>query len=109
LLERLIGNLVENAIRHNVRGGAVEVATGTAGRRAYVLVRNDGAVVAIDVVPRLFEPFRRLDGDRTGADRGAGLGLSIVRSVAARHAGEVDARPRPGGGLEVMVTLPAPR
>jgi signal transduction histidine kinase len=109
LMERMVANLVENAIRHNVAGGALEVATGVAGRRAFVQVRNDGSPVPADAVPRLFEPFRRLDGDRTGSDRGAGLGLSIVRSVAARHAGDVDARPRTGGGLEIVVTLPRAR
>jgi signal transduction histidine kinase len=107
LLERMVGNLVENAIRHNVAGGAIEVATGVARRQAFVHVRNDGAWIPADVLPRLFEPFRRLDADRTGSTRGAGLGLSIVESVAARHAGAVDARPRAGGGMEVMVTVPA--
>jgi signal transduction histidine kinase len=109
LLERMVANLVENAIRHNIAGGEVDVATGMAGRRAFVQVRNDGLPIRLDAVPRLFEPFRRLDGDRTGSERGAGLGLSIVRSVAGRHGGEVDARPGIRGGLDVMVVLPGAR
>jgi signal transduction histidine kinase len=107
LLDRMVANLVENAVRHNQPGGALEVATGVAGRRAFVQVRNDGVSIPLDAVSRLFEPFRRLDGDRTGSERGAGLGLSIVRSVATSHAGDVEARPRTTGGLEVVVTLPA--
>jgi signal transduction histidine kinase len=96
LLERLVANLVENAVRHNLAGGWLEVDTG-------------GAPIPPEQVPGLFEPFRRLGGDRTGSDRGAGLGLSIVRSVAAAHGGTASARALPGGGLEVTVEVPAAR
>ena len=70
-------------------------------------VANSGAVIDAADVDGLFEPFRRLGADRV-AGRGAGLGLSIVRSVVAAHGGRVTARPRPGGGLVVEVFLPAP-
>jgi signal transduction histidine kinase len=70
-------------------------------------VANGGRPIPPDQVAGLFEPFRRLGGDRTGSDRGAGLGLSIVRSVAAAHGGTASARAIPGGGLEVTVEVPA--
>ena len=109
LLERLVANLVENAIRHNLAGGWLEVDTGMAGGRAVARVANGGPPIPPEQVPGLFEPFRRLGGDRTGSDRGAGLGLSIVRSVAAAHGGTASARALPGGGLEVTVEVPAAR
>jgi len=108
LLERLVGNLVQNAVRHNVPGGWMEVETGPDGR---VRVASTGPMVPPDQVAGLFEPFRRLTsdrvvGDRVDSGRGTGLGLSIVRSVAHAHGGDVTAVPRTGGGLEITVTLP---
>ncbi len=107
LLERLVANLVENAVRHNQPGGRVEVDTGRAGPLAVVRVANSGPPIPPAQVGTLFEPFRRLEPDRTGSDRGAGLGLSIVRSVATAHGGHATATPLPEGGLEVRVELPA--
>ena len=106
LVERLVTNLVDNAVRHNVPDGWVQVATGTRGGMAFIEVANGGAVIPEDVVPSLFEPFRRLS-ERAGTPGGTGLGLSIVRSVAVAHHGQVTARHRPAGGLEVSVLLPA--
>jgi signal transduction histidine kinase len=106
LLERLAGNLVENAVRYNVRGGRLSVRTGTDGRRVYLSVANTGPEVPPAEVPGLFEPFRRGGRERTGT-RGAGLGLSIVGAVADAHGGTVRATPLAGGGLEVTVELPA--
>jgi signal transduction histidine kinase len=107
LLERLVANLVENAVRHNRPGGWVEVDTGRAGTLAVVRVANGGLSIPPDLVGTLFEPFRRLNPDRTGSARGAGLGLSIVRSVATVHGGTASAQALPEGGLEVRVELPA--
>ena len=107
LLERLVANLVENAVAHNVAGGWVSVATTSENGRARLRVANSGPVVPADQVDSLFEPFRRLSGDRTASGRGAGLGLSIVRSVTAAHGGQVRAAARPEGGLEVTVDLPS--
>jgi signal transduction histidine kinase len=105
LLERLLANLVGNAITYNQPGGWVEVeVTGQPG--AALTVSNTGQCVPAEQVPALFEPFRRLGADRTGHGGGAGLGLSIVRSVTAAHGGTVRARPRPGGGLIVAIDLP---
>ncbi len=105
LLERMVGNLVENAVRHNVDGGWVRVDVGTVQGRARVQVMNSGAQLTADDVPALFEPFRRSGGART-ARRGAGLGLAIVRAVATAHGGSVAAASRPEGGLTVTVDLP---
>jgi signal transduction histidine kinase len=107
LLERLVGNLVENAVRHNQPGGWLEVDTGRTGELAVVRVANGGPRIAPDQVAALFEPFRRLNGDRTGSSRGAGLGLSIVGSVATAHGGQTTALALDDGGLEVTVELPA--
>jgi signal transduction histidine kinase len=106
LLERLVGNLVENAVRHNVDGGWVTVRTGTESG-AFLSVLNTGPAVPAGEVDELFQPFRRGGTARTGS-RGAGLGLSIVRAVAAAHGGAVSAAARSEGGLEVTVRLPAP-
>lgn len=106
LLGRLAGNLVENAVRHNADDGWVRVDTGTVGDRARLQVSNSGMPLDPGEVPALFEPFRRSGAART-ARRGAGLGLSIVRAVAAAHGGTVGAEARPGGGLVVTVDLPS--
>jgi signal transduction histidine kinase len=105
LLERVVGNLVENAVRHNVDGGWVEVCTGLAEAQAMLRVASSGDVIAPEAVTALFEPFRRGGVARTARD-GAGLGLSIVRAVVAAHRGTVTAEPVPGGGLAVTVRLP---
>lgn len=106
LAERVVSNLVENAVRHNIDGGWVEVATRSDDRWAVLTVANTGREIRPDELSRLFEPFRRLEGDRTRSERGAGLGLSIVRAVVDAHGGRVRAVPRAGGGLEVEVRLP---
>jgi signal transduction histidine kinase len=107
LLERLALNLVQNGIRHNHRGGWVRISTSVGPRPGWIelAVTNTGPEIPPYDVGELFEPFRR-HGNRAGADRGVGLGLSIVRSVAHTHGGDVTATPRPGGGLEVRVRLP---
>jgi signal transduction histidine kinase len=106
LLERMVANLVENAVRHNQPDGWLEVATGTDGGRAWVQVANGGPMIPPDQVEGLFEPFRRLHDRVASPTRGAGLGLSIVRSVAGAHGGHAHARALPDGGLEVTVRLP---
>ncbi|MFC8368023.1 MULTISPECIES: sensor histidine kinase [unclassified Streptomyces] len=111
LLERLVHNLVENAVRHNTGpGGRVRVVTRDRGADGIELeVANTGPVVAPYEVPFLFEPFRRLGADRLVTGKGAGLGLSIVRAITLAHGGKVTAVPREGGGLTVTVTLPRER
>lgn len=107
LLERIALNLVQNAVRYNVpEGGWVEVTTEVQHGQAVLVVSNTGPVVPAYEIDNLFEPFRRLRTERTGSDKGVGLGLSIVRSVARAHGGHISATPREGGGLEMRVTLP---
>ena len=106
LLEHLVGNLVDNAIKHNDDDGEVWVRTGLLDGFAACQVENTGPTVPAYEVERLFEPFRRLNTDRIESAKGAGLGLSIVRSVVHAHRGSVFATPRPGGGLIVTVRLP---
>jgi signal transduction histidine kinase len=104
LLERLISNLVTNAITYNQPGGWVEVVVAS---EPALTVRNTGQSVAAEAVSSLFEPFRRLTADRTSHNSGVGLGLSIVRSVTTAHGGTIQARPRAEGGLIVEIELPA--
>ena len=106
LLERLAGNLIENAVRYNHLHGRIWVRTETDGEQARLVVGNTGFEVEQADVPGLFEPFRRGGRERTGA-RGSGLGLSIVRAVCDAHGGSVGAVALAEGGLEVTVTLPA--
>jgi len=106
LLERLVQNLVHNAVAYNMPDGWVSIATATRDDEVELTVTNTGPTVPAYEIPGLFEPFRRLR-DRVGSANGTGLGLSIVRSVARAHGGEVTAQPRDGGGLQVRVTLPA--
>ncbi|MFI7676172.1 sensor histidine kinase [Actinophytocola sp. NPDC049390] len=103
LLERLATNLVHNGVHYNEPGGSLLVEV---GEWPALVVTNTGPHVPPETVAGLFEPFRRLDADRTSHRAGAGLGLSIVRSVAHAHDGEVTAVPNPSGGLRVSVKLP---
>jgi signal transduction histidine kinase len=107
LLERIALNLVQNAVRYNVpEDGWVEVTTGVEGGQALLVVTNTGPVVPAYEIDNLFEPFRRLRTERTGSDKGVGLGLSIARSVARAHGGVIAAEPRDGGGLVMRVAIP---
>ncbi|HEY1178996.1 MAG TPA: ATP-binding protein [Phytomonospora sp.] len=108
LLERMVQNLVENAVRHNVPGGWVRVTSERSdGGRVELRVANTGPRIAPYDIPALFEPFRRLAPERSsGGVAGAGLGLSIVRAIARGHGGDVRAEPRDDGGLVVVVELP---
>lgn len=105
LLERLIGNLVENAIRHNVPGGWLRVTTGRTNDKVWLHVSNGGATIPAGDVDALFEPFRRGGRMRT-ATRGAGLGLAIVRLIVQAHRGRLQAAAPPFGGLSIRVELP---
>lgn len=106
LLERIAGNLVENAVRHNVDGGWIEVTTEPGAQWSTLRVRSSGGLLDPAAVPELFQPFRRAGVART-ARSGAGLGLSIVRAAVQAHGGTVSAEPVVGGGLAVTVRLPA--
>ncbi|PZF81938.1 sensor histidine kinase [Jiangella anatolica] len=107
LVERLIRNLVDNAVRHNGPGGWVRVSTAGEAGEATLRVVNSGPVVPAGAVPALYEPFQRL-GDRRGADDdGLGLGLSIAAAVVEAHGGTLTTVARPEGGLDLTVRLPS--
>jgi signal transduction histidine kinase len=105
LLERMIQNLVDNAIRHNEPGGWIRLRTGSSDEAAYLEIANSGPFIPDDAVPSLFEPFRRMEA-RTGIRDGVGLGLSIARSVVTAHRATVTARSQPAGGLDISVVIP---
>ncbi len=107
LIERLIANLLDNAVAHNYDGGWIEVETETDADRAVLRVANSGPVVYPDEIERLFEPFQRGGDGRTGADGHYGLGLSIARAIVRAHEGEITAQPLPSGGLAITVRVPA--
>jgi signal transduction histidine kinase len=108
LIERLIANLLDNALRYNDDRGIVEITTGGDDDEVYVAVVNTGPVVPESAIERLFEPFQRLRERTAEADGHHGLGLSIVRAIATAHGALVDALPRDDGGLAVTVRF-APR
>jgi signal transduction histidine kinase len=107
LAERLIANLVDNAIRHNRRAGLVRVATRTAPGAATISVSNSGPIVPPEEVERLLEPFERLTGARRATADGSGLGLSIAAAIARAHGGALVVEAQPEGGLAVQANFPA--
>ena len=107
LLERMIWNLVDNAVRHNEPGGWIKLRTGSRDAAVYLEIANSGPIVPDDAVPSLFEPFRRMQV-RAGVREGFGLGLSITRSVVTAHRATVTARSQPAGGLDISVVIPRP-
>jgi signal transduction histidine kinase len=112
LVQQLVTNLVDNAVRHNIPGGDIQITTTTTPAGATLSVASSGPVIPPAEVDRLFQPFQRL-GPRParpngGHGGGHGLGLSIVRAIATAHAATITAQPRPGGGLAIDVTFPPP-
>ena len=103
----MVENLVDNAVCHNQDGGWLQVTAQTEAGRARLIVENGGQVLDPRQVDELSQPFRRLGADRTGTDKGSGLGLSIVAAIAEAHDGRLSLLARPGGGLRACVDLPA--
>ena len=106
LAASLAMNLVDNAIRHNLAGGRVEIATTATAGRAVVSVSNTGPLISAGQVDGLFQPFQRLGSERTGNGSGYGLGLAIVRAIAGAHGATLTATARPEGGLRIEVSFP---
>ncbi|MFD9946340.1 sensor histidine kinase [Nonomuraea sp. NPDC059023] len=102
LLTRMIGNVVDNAVRHNRQGGWIRVSAETGHKQARLVVENTGTVLTPEDLGRLTEPFRRPDAERTGT----GLGLSIVKAITEAHNGTLSLYARPEGGLRLVITLP---
>jgi signal transduction histidine kinase len=107
LIERLVSNLVGNAVRHNVPQGRVRVVVGRENDHATLAVTNTGPLVPPKDVERLLQPFQRMSQARIG-ERGLGLGLSIVQAIARAHDATLAVRAQADGGLEVEVTFPIP-
>ncbi|HEY2304345.1 MAG TPA: HAMP domain-containing sensor histidine kinase [Streptosporangiaceae bacterium] len=107
LIERLVANLADNAVRHNIAGGSVQVTTGTSRGRAVLSVASTGPVIPPGQVDQLFQPFRRLSAHRASNVSGHGLGLSIVRAIATAHGATITTEAPPGGGLSIKVTFPS--
>jgi signal transduction histidine kinase len=108
LLERMIANLIENAVRHNNPGGWIAIRTMQQGNSAAFEIANTGPNVPAEQIPTLFEPFARAK-QRLNHSDGLGLGLSIASAIARAHDATITARPRSGGGLELSVTIPTRR
>jgi signal transduction histidine kinase len=106
LIERLVANLLDNAIRHNITGGRIDVTTATTATGALLSVANSGAVIAPAELERLALPFQRLGTERTNRGDGHGLGLSIVHAIADAHGATISLRAKPDGGLEVEMHFP---
>lgn len=106
-LESLVANLVSNAIRHNVAGGWIEIATRAEWGRAVLSIANTGPPVPVCELERLFEPFQRLSSSPRSLSDGLGLGLAIVQAIADAHSAIITAQSRAGGGLEIEVNFPA--
>ncbi len=110
LVRQLAANLIDNAVRHNINGGDIEITTKTSEAGAVLSVANSGQVVPAAEIDRLFQPFQRLGPRSARRNRqGHGLGLSIVRAIADAHAAALTVQPRPGGGLAISITFPPVR
>jgi signal transduction histidine kinase len=107
LLTRMVGNVVDNALVHNQPGGWIRVATAVTDEHANLVVENSGPILDPDQVGQLTKPFQRIGAQRTGSDKGAGLGLAIVASIVEVHGGTLDLQALPEGGLRVAITLPS--
>jgi signal transduction histidine kinase len=106
LLERMVGNLVDNAVRHNVDGGHVTVRTSASEAGVELTIVNTGVAIPEELLPQLLEPFHRLHGRARTADQGLGLGLTIAAAASRAHRGKLSLTTVPSGGLEVRVALP---
>lgn len=106
LIERLVANLFDNAVGHNVVGGSVHLATSTKDGQAVLSISNTGPVIPPSEIDRLFQPFQRLDPRRADHNNGHGLGLSIVQAIATAHGAFISAHAPSSGGLMIEVTFP---
>ena len=109
LVEILVSNLLENAIRHNIPGGHIHVTVSTRQAQTALIVSNTGPHVPADQVERLLQPFQHLDRERGHDHEGLGLGLSIVAGIAAAHDATLSVHPRSDGGLSIEAAFPPPR
>lgn len=107
LVERLVANLIDNAVRHNMPGGWLDVATYPAAGHATFTIANTGPVIPSGELTRLFQPFQRRSSHEGSAADGVGLGLAIVHAIAHAHDATVNAEAQTGGGLRIAIGFPA--
>jgi len=106
LVESLMVNLVDNALRHNGVDGRVEISTAAIGGWATVSIGNTGQVIPPEEIDRLFQPFQQLGNERIRQGEGHGIGLAVVNAIASTHGATLSSRARPAGGLDIQVTFP---
>jgi signal transduction histidine kinase len=104
-LERVLGNVVDNAVRHSPPGGAIEASWEARNGSAYVTIADEGPGIDAGDLPRIFDPAYRSDHSRNSHTGGAGLGLTIARRLAEIQGGAIDAGNRDGGGAVFTVRL----
>jgi signal transduction histidine kinase len=107
LLQRLAVNLIDNAIRHNIPGGHVDIRVAAQGGRTALRIANTGPAIPADQIGRLLQPFQRLPASRRAEDQGLGLGLSIVAAIARAHHAALTISPGPHGGLDIDMGFPS--
>jgi CheY-like chemotaxis protein len=107
-LDQIVANLAGNAVKYTPTGGTITVDVGADGGRAHLRVRDTGIGIAPEMLERIFEPFAQADHALQRAQGGLGLGLALVRGLAALHGGTVRAESAgPGQGSEFVLELPA--
>jgi len=104
-LEQVAANLIDNAVKYTPRGGAVSARVAREGDRALLVVQDSGQGIATHELPRIWDRLFR--GDSSRAERGLGLGLSLVKAVVEAHGGSVSVTSTPGHGSTFLVSLPA--
>jgi signal transduction histidine kinase len=109
LVELLVANLIDNALRHNTTGGTIEVSTLAAPGRSTITVTNTGPTVLPSNIERLFQPFQQAGTERVGHTNGHGFGLAIVGAIAKAHHAKITAHPQPHGGLDIAVAFDSSR
>ena len=103
MIEELIYNLCDNAIRYNVRGGSVRLTVRPVKEQVLVLVQDTGIGISREHQERVFERFYRVDKSRSKATGGTGLGLAIVKHIAAKHGAQISMKSELGSGTTIMV------
>jgi heavy metal sensor kinase len=106
LLRQVVVNLLDNAIKYTSKGGLVEILVETRGQKAVLEVRDNGIGIPADSLPHICERFYRADKARSRHSGGAGLGLSIVKSICAAQGGELSIFSNEGEGTRVRIEMP---
>jgi signal transduction histidine kinase len=106
LIERMIANLLDNAIRHNIPNGNVDISTDRANNRPRLAISNSGPIINPPDLQRLFQPFQRLGVARTHTTDGYGLGLTIVKAIADTHGATLTVTARQDGGIDATAEFP---